>query len=186
MNRPHVDSPSLGDQDGSAHWERYGAKAEHGMNFMVNLFDNNQANGNALWVLPRSHRRGPLPRPCATISMPQYRCHIIDRREALNDLNALNTRQCASSTGRPPSQSLCPPPAPARAERAERLHWPAARHCPLLCCAEPGDVTLVSRHCAGRLPSPSPLSSTPVCTSSCKPISGPVHTGAATILIIIK
>ena len=44
-------------QDGGTHWDD-GSSAEHGFNFMVNLYDNTAQN--ALWVLPRSHRCGPL------------------------------------------------------------------------------------------------------------------------------
>ena len=44
-------------QDGKVHWAD-GSEAEHGFNFMVNLYDCNTAN--ALWVLPRSHRRGKI------------------------------------------------------------------------------------------------------------------------------
>jgi hypothetical protein len=59
-------------QDGSKHWAD-GAHAEHGFNFMVNLYDCSAAN--ALWVLPRSHRRGQIEvtqllQPDGSVALP--------------------------------------------------------------------------------------------------------------------
>jgi ectoine hydroxylase-related dioxygenase (phytanoyl-CoA dioxygenase family) len=49
------------DQDGTTHWEDFGAKAEHGFNFMAQL--HGSTADNAVWVLPGSHRWGHLDIP---------------------------------------------------------------------------------------------------------------------------
>jgi ectoine hydroxylase-related dioxygenase (phytanoyl-CoA dioxygenase family) len=49
------------DQDGTTHWEAFGANAEHGFNFMAQL--HGSTADNAVWALPRSHRWGHLDIP---------------------------------------------------------------------------------------------------------------------------